>query len=233
MFGVFVSGTDTGVGKTTISCALLVALRARGLRASGMKPIASGCETEPCGLRNADALALIEASDPAPCYADCNPYAFGEAIAPHLAARNENVEISLPRVRDAYSTIARATECMVVEGVGGWAVPLSGAAMQVDLVRVLDLPVILVVGLRLGCLNHALLSARAIDADGCRLIGWVGNRVDPSMARVEENIATLRERLPAPCLGIVPHLDTPDPVRAATALDAACAAVCATHRPWT
>jgi dethiobiotin synthetase len=200
-----VTGTDTGIGKTHASVQLLRALQRRGLRASGMKPVASGCRATPPGLRNEDAEALIAASDPAPAYSDCNPCALAEPIAPHIAARRRDTEIVLAPLREAYRRIARDADRVVVEGVGGWLAPLSGSLMQADLVRALELPVVLVVGLRLGCINHALLSARAIAADGCRLAGWIANRIDPAMAAVEENLATLRERIDAPLLGVIGH----------------------------
>jgi dethiobiotin synthetase len=203
--GVYVTGTDTGIGKTHASVRLLRALQLRGLRASGMKPVASGCRATPPGLRNEDAEALIAASSPAPAYADCNPYALAEPIAPHIAARRNHAEILLEPLCEAYRRIARGTDRVVVEGVGGWLAPLSDSLMQADLVRALQLPVVLVVGLRLGCINHALLSARAIVADGCRLRGWIANRIDPAMAAVDENIATLRGRIEAPLFGVIAH----------------------------
>lgn len=217
--GVFVSGTDTGIGKTWASCVLLGALRARGLRAVGMKPVASGCIETPHGLRNEDAAALIEASDPRPAYADCNPFAFAEPIAPHIAASDVGNPPTLAPIRAAYARLASSAERVVVEGVGGWMVPYSATLMQVDLVRALELPVILVVGLRLGCLNHALLSARAIEADGCVLAGWIANRIDPAMARVEENLDCLRERIRAPLLGVLAHAPDAAATRFAHALD--------------
>jgi dethiobiotin synthetase len=220
MRGVFVSGTDTGVGKTCASAALLHALRARGLRASGMKPVASGCRMTPQGLRNDDAEALLAASDPVPAYADCNPCAFAEPIAPHIAARLAGVEIDVARLRAACIRIAAAADRVVVEGAGGWAVPLSERAMQADLVRALGLPVVLVVGLRLGCLNHALLSARAIVADGCELAGWIANRIEPSMAFAEANLHALQMRIGAPLLGVLEHAPVFDPRAAAALLDA-------------
>lgn len=220
MNGVFIAGTDTGIGKTYASCAMLGALRARDLRAVGMKPVASGCHETPAGLRNEDAEALIATSDPAPAYADCNPFAFAAPIAPHLAARDHGVEIDLARVREAYARLARTADRIVVEGVGGWMVPLSETLMQADLVRALDVPVILVVGLRLGCLNHALLSVRAIAGDGCRLIGWIANRIDPAMDRAEDNLATLRARIDAPLLGVLDHAPRRIPEQAASQLDA-------------
>jgi dethiobiotin synthetase len=209
--GVFVAGTDTGIGKTVASAALLAAVNADGHRAVGMKPVASGCTPATAGLRNDDAVLLIAHSAGHPDYALVNPYALSEPIAPHLASRSAGIEIRLDPIVAAFAALCTNYDFVIVEGVGGWAVPLSAALMQADLVRALDLPVVLVVGLRLGCINHALLSARAIAADGCRLLGWIGNRIDPAMARADENIATLRERLPAPCLGALPHSDVPDP----------------------
>lgn len=211
MFSVYVTGTDTGIGKTLASTALLHALRGHGLRAVGMKPVASGCERVDGAWRNADALALLDASDPRPAYADLNPYALPQPLAPELAARDEGVELSLQALLDAHARLAADTDALVVEGVGGWAAPLSASLMQADLVRALRLPVLLVVGLRLGCLNHALLSARAIAADGAHLAGWIASHVDPAMERVEDNIAMLRERLPAPCWGVLPHVPGADP----------------------
>ncbi|MGN6521490.1 MAG: dethiobiotin synthase [Dokdonella sp.] len=202
---LFVTGTDTGIGKTRASVALLHALRARGLHASGMKPVASGCEAAREGLRNEDALALIAASDPAPDYARCNPFAFEPPIAPHIAARAAGREIVLAPIRAAADALRARCDRLVVEGVGGWMAPLSDQLMQADLVRALELDVVLVVGLRLGCLNHALLSARAIGADGCRLAGWIANRIDPAMAVADDNIATLRARIEAPLLGVLEH----------------------------
>jgi dethiobiotin synthetase len=221
--GVFVTGTDTGIGKTYASCALLHALRAAGHRASGMKPVASGCHATPDGLRNDDALALLAASDPTPDYALCNPFALADAIAPHLAARAEGVEITLAPIMQPYEQIARSADRVVVEGVGGWSVPLSDSLMQADLVRALELPVILVVGLRLGCINHALLSARAIAADGCNLIGWIANRIDSAMASAEANVETLQARIPAPMLGVLEQAPDRTPTLAAVALASAAA----------
>ncbi len=201
MNGVFVTGTDTGSGKTHAACAWLRAWRARGLRASGMKPVASGCEATPQGLRNADALALIAASDPAPAYADCNPYAYAPPIAPHVAATLARRAVRLDRIEAAHARILQHCERSVVEGVGGWLAPLSDTLMQADVARALDLPVVLVVGVRLGCINHALLSARAILADGCRLHGWIANRIDPDMEQADASIAAIAARVEAPLLG--------------------------------
>lgn len=199
---VFIAGTDTGIGKTHVAAALVHALVASGVTAAGMKPVASGCED---GRHNDDALQLQAASSPPPSYDDVNPLAFREAVAPHLSAAREGRTIALDAVAPAYARLRAQYDAVVVEGVGGWMVPLSDTLMASGIAQAWDLPVILVVGLRLGCINHALLSARAIEADGCRLLGWIGNRVDAHFALAEENIETLRSLMPAPCLGIVDH----------------------------
>lgn len=214
----YVTGTDTGVGKSLASAALLHALRGRGLRAVGMKPVASGCTHTPQGWHNDDALLLQAASDPVPAYADVNPYAFAQPLAPELAAADAGVELTLEPILRAHARLARQAECVVVEGVGGWSAPLSAGLDQADLVRALDLPVVLVVGLRLGCLNHARLSARAISADGARLVGWIASEIDPAMARRDDNVALLQARLPAPCWGRLPFSPRPDPAALATSL---------------
>ena len=228
--GIFIAGTDTGIGKSVVSATLLAALNAGGHRAVGMKPVASGCTMTPNGLRNEDAELLIAHGVGAPNYTRVNPYALPEAIAPHLAARHAGVEIRLDPITDAFAALSTNYDFVVVEGVGGWMVPLSDSLMQADLVRALKLPAILVVGLRLGCLNHAQLSARAIAADGCALVGWIGNRVDPAMACAEENLATLRARLPAPCLGILPFATPSDPHALAPHLRAAADALIAARQ---
>ncbi|MEO7432145.1 MAG: dethiobiotin synthase [Dokdonella sp.] len=217
--GLFVTGTDTGVGKTWTSCVLLHALRSHDLRAAGMKPVASGCRATLHGLRNDDAEALIDASEPRPTYNDCNPFAFAEPIAPHLAASFGGTTITAEPIHAAYARLAAQSDRVVVEGVGGWAVPLSNEWMQADLVDEMDLPVVLVVGLRLGCINHALLTARAIAADGCRLIGWIANRIDPDMAFAAANTETLRQRIVAPLLGVLDHAPDGDAAHAAASLD--------------
>ena len=176
-----------------------------------MKPVASGCELVDGRLRNADALALQSASDPRPDYADLNPYALPLPLAPELAARDAGITIALEPLRDAHARLRAQADVVVVEGVGGWAAPLSSTLDQADLVLALDLPVVLVVGLRLGCLNHAYLTARAIAADGCRLLGWIAMDIDPDMARADDNFALLGQRLPAPCWGRLPHRVVPDP----------------------
>lgn len=208
---VYVTGTDTGAGKTVASTALLHALRGHGLRAVGMKPVASGCTRGAGGWRNDDALALQAASDPRPAYDDLNPFALPEPLAPELAARDAGTRVELPVLLQAHARLAAQADAVVVEGVGGWMAPLATDLMQADLARALDLDVVLVVGLRLGCLNHAYSTARAIAADGLRLAGWIASEVDPAMARVDDNVALLAARLPAPCWGRLPHAPVPDP----------------------
>lgn len=202
MGSFFVTGTDTGAGKTFASVALLHALRAGGASAVGMKPVASGCDATSEGLRNDDALALQAASDPRPAYALVNPYALPEPTAPQLAAERAGVRVTLAPMLEAYRALQALAPTVVVEGVGGWLAPLADDLEQSDLVRALDLPVILVVGLRLGCLNHARLTARAIQADGCHLHGWIGSNVEALEPRY---IALVAQALPAPCLGVLPH----------------------------
>ncbi|XQA75724.1 dethiobiotin synthase [Xanthomonas sacchari] len=205
----YVTGTDTGIGKTIASTALLHALRARGQRAVGMKPVASGCAREADGWRNEDALALQDASAPRPAYDDLNPYALPLPLAPELAAADAGVQLELAPIAAAFARLRAQADVVVVEGVGGWAAPLSATLDQADLARALRLPVVLVVGLRLGCLNHARLSAAAIAADGLQCIGWIGNEIDPAMERIDDNMAMLRARLPMPCWGRLPYRPQP------------------------
>lgn len=207
----YVTGTDTGVGKSVASAALLHALRGQGLRAVGMKPVASGCARTEEGWRNEDALLLQAASDPRPAYADINPYALPNPLAPELAAADAGVTLALAPILAAHARLAAQADCVVVEGVGGWAAPLSASLDQCELVHALDLPVVLVVGVRLGCINHARLTARAIAADGARLVGWIASDVDPTMDRSDDNFALLQTRLPVPCWGRLPFSPPPDP----------------------
>lgn len=203
--GVLVTGTDTGVGKSVASVALVHALRARGLRVAGMKPVAAGCEATADGLRNEDAEALRIASDPPPAYADVNPWPLAEATAPQLAARAAGVTVSLAPMLEAHARLASRADVVVVEGAGGWLSPLADGIEHADLAQALGHPVLLVVGLRLGCLSHARLTARAILADGCELLGWVGCTVDPAFSSADEYMRLLRDALPVACLGVLPH----------------------------
>jgi len=206
--GVFVTGTDTGVGKTRVACTLLAALTARGLRAAGMKPVASGCHAGPGGLHSEDAEAMMRHGNVRTGYAVHNPYAFEPAIAPHLAAGGTAIQAAV--IETALLDLSRLADVVVVEGVGGWRVPLAPDLDQPALVRRLGLPVVLVVGLRLGCLNHALLTAEAIERSGVSLAGWVANHVDPHMAEVAGNVATLRDAIAAPLLGELPWTEVAD-----------------------
>jgi len=205
MHGFFVTGTDTGIGKTRVTAGLLEAFARDRRKTVGMKPVASGAAATHEGLRNDDALALQAAASERRPYALVNPYCFAPAVAPHLAALEAGVEISLDVIREAYAGLCQGADTVLVEGVGGWQVPLGPALEVPDLARELDLPVILVVGMRLGCLNHALLTARAIAADGLSLAGWVANAVDPAFERPEANVATLEAELHAPLLARLPH----------------------------
>jgi dethiobiotin synthetase len=217
--GWFVTGTDTGVGKTVVASALVRSLRERGLRAAGMKPVASGCTPTAAGLRNEDALALLEESSHRWAYDVVNPCAYEPAIAPHLAAERAGRPIDLALIKQRFDQIYSASDAIVVEGAGGWRVPLTGRTTIADLAVRLGLPVILVVGLRLGCLNHAFLTAEAIERCGLTLAGWVGSTIDPEFACRDENLATLREWLPAPSLGVIPRLATATATAAAPHLD--------------
>jgi len=202
---VFITGTDTGIGKTRISCALLLALRQRGFSATGMKPVASGAQWQNGAWCNDDVEQLRACSSlPLAERELINPYALRAPIAPELAAREQHTKISLRRLRAAHRALAAHADWVVVEGVGGWEVVFTDEYMQADLVRSLKLPVILVVGIRLGCINHALLSARAIRGDDCRLLGWIANHIDPEMAATNAVVANLAERLPVPLLAELP-----------------------------
>lgn len=215
----FVTGTDTGVGKTLLTAALLRRLRAAGLSAAGMKPVAAGAMPGPEGRANEDALLLqAESSSPHP-YALVNPWLLEAAVAPHIAAAESGVAIDVARIVDAHRALAARAQVVLAEGAGGFLVPLDASRSFAELPRLLGMAVILVVGLRLGCLNHALLTAEAIAARGLEFAGWIGNGIDPAFARREANVATLAERLRAPCLGVVPWLAEPGVEAAATHLE--------------
>lgn len=215
---LFITGTDTGVGKTLVSCALIHALIARGLKVAGMKPVASGSDATAQGLRNGDALALQQAANMTADYHTINPYCFAPAIAPHLAAQQAGIPIELNVLQQAYHKLSAASDVVIVEGAGGWRVPLAPAGFLSDFAEAQGMAVVLVVGLRLGCLNHAVLTAEAIQSGPCRLVGWVGNGIDPDFALLQENIDTLHALLPAPCLGVLPYA-TPDAEVLAKLLD--------------
>jgi dethiobiotin synthetase len=220
--GIFVTGTDTGVGKTVVACALVHALRGAGVRVAPMKPIAAGAVESAGHWANADTIALAQAAglgDEA--LERITPVLLREPMAPHVAAAREGRRIALAPILDAFEAIAGSGDFAVVEGVGGFLVPLDDRLDTGDLARALRLPVVLVVGLRLGCLNHALLTARAIEAAGLVFAGWIANGIDPEMAVPDENVEALRSRLRAPLLGRLPHSGRPDPRAMARALDVA------------
>ncbi|MDD5329927.1 MAG: dethiobiotin synthase [Sulfuricella sp.] len=201
----FVTGTDTNAGKTLIAGALLHAFAGRGLRAVGMKPVAAGCAENGGVPHCADVASLLAAGNVAAPLELVNPYAFIPPIAPHIAAEQAGVEIRLDQIVNSFGRLREMADVVVVEGVGGFMVPLNPRQDTADLARMLGLPVILVVGLRLGCLSHALLTAEAIGHRGLKLAGWVANQVEPDLPFASANIAALERRLPAPLLGVVPH----------------------------
>ncbi len=220
----FVTGTDTGVGKTVVSAALTRALVARGLRVAVMKPIASGSDPTPQGPRNSDALALMEAANvPAP-YEAVNPYCFLPPISPHIAAHDAGVAIDLGLLRSRFDSLARNADCVIVEGAGGWLAPISDSATMAELAASLSLAVLLVVGLRLGCLNHALLTRESLAARGVAFAGWIANGVDAHFDRTAENLATLTARLGEPPIARIPFLE---PGRGAPDLLEAAGKLCA------
>ena len=215
-FSCFVTGTDTEIGKTLISSALLHHLSQQGLGSIGMKPIAAGVVTDADGATsNEDIDALAAASSLVLPRALTTPYLLRTPAAPHLAAAIDGVTMSMDVMIDAYTTLASTADAIIVEGVGGFCVPLSEDIDTADLAQRLNLPVVLVVGMRLGCLNHALLTAEAIRARGLQLAGWVANCIPPAMPYVSENITTLQKRLAAPLLGVVPQLPNPNAASAA------------------
>lgn len=202
---IFITGTDTEIGKTHAACALSRELVRRGHKVAALKPVASGCEVTPDGLRNEDALALMSATNIELDYEQVNPYSFEPAIAPHVAAARSGVSMSPTLVGQIAAPIE--SDFLVVEGVGGWCVPLGDELMQSDLAGVVCEEVILVVGLRLGCISHALLTAKQIERDGFRLSGWVANTLDPDMPVLADNIDSIEKRLTAPLLAVLPRDD--------------------------
>ncbi|MEO8156262.1 MAG: dethiobiotin synthase [Betaproteobacteria bacterium] len=215
--GLFITGTDTGCGKTLVAAALLRAFAASGMRAVGMKPVATGCRTDAHDRANEDVAALLSASNVSAPINLINPYCFEPPIAPHIAAQCAGTTISLVHIRECYRALAKLADRVVVEGAGGLLVPLGPQEDWGDLARLIELPVLLVVGMRLGCLNHALLTAEAIRSRGLVFAGWVANRIDPTMSFFEENLETLRGKLPAPLVAIMPF--APDQAQACAVLN--------------
>jgi dethiobiotin synthetase len=204
---LFLTGTDTEIGKTYVACALLRAWRAQGVHAVGMKPVATGAIPGPQGMRNDDAERLLALSHPGLRYEDINPICLEAPTAPQIAADVAGETLDLATVLTAYRRCAAQAEIVLVEGLGGWMVPLTAELVLADLVRQLALPVVLVAGIKLGAINHTLLSARAIADDGCRLVGWIANLVAPDYAYAAASIEILSARINAPLLGVVPHGD--------------------------
>jgi dethiobiotin synthetase len=211
----FVTGTDTDVGKTQITAGLLHLANTQGLSTIGLKPVAAGCEKTEQGLRNQDALLLQAISSVKLPYEQINPITLIEPVSPHIAAQKEKRLLSADRLSGFCRSSFRMADFTLIEGAGGWRVPINPSETMADLVRVLQVPVILVVGMRLGCLNHALLTIEAIRQDGLPLVAWVANCVDANMRALDENIQTLQQRIPAPCLGVVPFIDQPTPEKIA------------------
>jgi len=215
----FVAGTDTNVGKTLISAGLLLVAKRQGLRTAALKPVAAGCEKTEAGLRNEDALMLQSVMTEPLTYEQINPIALSSAIAPHIAAQQERRMLSADRIAGFCRGSLTQADFTLVEGAGGWRVPLNPRETMADLAQVLQLPVILVVGVRLGCISHALLTVEAIRNDGLPLAGWVANCVDADMPVLQENIESLAARIPAPCLAVIPWLASPTPENVAAAID--------------
>ena len=202
--GLFVTGTDTSVGKTQVSVSLVKALVQHGLRVSVMKPIASGSEHTPSGLRNADALALAAASNVDVPYAAINPYCFEPPISPHIAAEEARIAIDIGMIKSRFEALAAGADFVVVEGAGGWYAPIGRIQSMADLPKSLQLPALLVVGLRLGCLNHARLTKEAIEASGVEFAGWVANAIDPQLERAAQNLSSLERMLGSEPLAVFP-----------------------------
>lgn len=215
----FITGTDTNVGKTLVAAGFLVAAKNKGLTTAALKPVAAGCEKTDEGLRNSDALLLQSVITQSLAYDQINPYALEAAIAPHIAAQQEKRSLSVDRLSGICRGVLSSAQFTLVEGAGGWRVPLNARETLADLAKNLELPVIMVVGIRLGCINHALLTFEAIARDGLSVAGWVANCVDADMSVLQENIDSLRARLPIPCLGVIPYLTDASPDKVASYFD--------------
>lgn len=211
---VFITGTDTGIGKTFYSRLLLQSLNAAGFRTAAMKPLASGADLLAGELRNSDALVLQQTANTTFSYAQCNPYCFAPAIAPHLAASHAGLQIEFDVIQQAYAELQEQADFTVVEGVGGWLVPVDSQHTVADLVQAMHLPVILVVGMRLGCINHTLLTIENIRHRGIPLIGWVANVIEPNMLYLQENIEALAQRIPVPLLDVIDFINQAETIEA-------------------
>ena len=205
---LFITGTDTDVGKTVVACGFLAAANQQGLRTAAIKPVAAGCEVTEQGMTNSDALQLQAAASHKLSYQQINPVALEPAIAPHIAAAEAGLRMSASRLVGYCRGVSlMPVDMVVVEGAGGWRVPINSRETLADVARELECAVIVVVGMRLGCLNHALLTMEAIRRDGLQIAGWVANILDPEMPRLQENIDTLKQCINEPCLGTVPRID--------------------------
>jgi dethiobiotin synthetase len=220
MASYFVTGTDTDAGKTVVACGLLKSFANEGLTTAAVKPVAAGCDSTAEGLRNGDALALMSVVTQTLPYGQVNPIALAPAIAPHIAASQVNKRLSVARLAGFCRGVSMAkVDRVLIEGAGGWRVPLNERETLADLPKELNIPVILVVGMKLGCINHAILTIEAIRNDGCELAGWVANVVDKDMAELAANFASLQSYIPAPCLGLVPFIADITPADVAAHLE--------------
>ncbi|MCF6322988.1 MAG: dethiobiotin synthase [Gammaproteobacteria bacterium] len=217
--GYFITGTDTDIGKTFAACALLQAFADKGVSVGAMKPIAAGCEYTASGWQNDDALRLMQYTNIELSYQQVNPVALSSPIAPHLALQETDESVTIAQLANSFDTIKKSADYFIVEGAGGWQVPLNENESMADIPKALGLDIILVVGMRLGCLNHALLTAAAIEQSGNYLVGWIANIINPDMLMIEKNILTLRNNIKAPLLGTLPHMDTKEVSSASQKLD--------------
>jgi len=208
--GFFITGTDTDIGKTTAAAALMHYLIHSGNSVTAFKPVAAGCDRTPAGLRNQDALKLSALSSVNVDYNLVNPYAYEAPIAPHIAALNTQQPIDIDVIKQCYESIQPLADYTIVEGAGGWLVPINQHQTMADVVKALRIPVLLVVGLKLGCINHALLTFAAIKQHGCQVTGWIANTLDHNMDNLDDNLAFLKHRLPVPLLATIPHLQSID-----------------------
>ncbi len=218
----FIAGTDTDVGKTFVSQALLEAAKTESMSCFALKPVAAGCEQTAAGLRSEDALKLMQSSSVKLSYQQVNPIALEQAVAPHVAAKNANKNISLQRVVGfCRGAMLNQVDFLLVEGAGGWRVPLNSRETMAQIPKELSLPVILVVGIKLGCINHAMLTVEAILNDGLSLAGWVANHIDPQMSASADSVDALRSAIGAPLIGTIPYLPDASPQKASEYLQIA------------
>ncbi len=218
--GYFITGTDTGVGKTLIASALLILLKQKGFKTLALKPIATGCLATIKGLRNTDACLLKKHMTEKLLYKQVNPIAFYEPIAPHIAAQNERQELTVNSIVEVCrDTLNKSADFLIIEGVGGWLVPLNFHETTADLVVAFGYPVILVIGMRIGCINHTLLTIESMEKKQIKIAGWIANTIQPKIPYLTDTIKTLKQYIPAPLLGVVPYLEFVDPSITASYLE--------------